>query len=47
VVFVVASLIFGVLWSALKMDVQGAFGVSAYVMAACGVFVGLVAGKGG
>ncbi|KAF2643421.1 hypothetical protein P280DRAFT_394746 [Massarina eburnea CBS 473.64] len=44
-IFLVASLIFGVLWSCLKMDVQGAFGVSAYMVAACGVFVSLVTVK--
>lgn len=42
-VFLVASLVFGVLWSKYKMDVQGAFGVSAYIMAACGIAISLVA----
>ncbi|KAF1951761.1 hypothetical protein CC80DRAFT_423899 [Byssothecium circinans] len=43
--FLLMSLVFGVLWSCLKMDVQGAFGVSAYMMAACAVLVGLVTMK--
>lgn len=45
VVFIVASLIFGILWSHFKMDVQGAFGVSAYAVSACGVFVSYLAVK--
>ena len=45
VVFIVASLIFGVLWSHFKMDVQGAFGVSAYMVTACGIFVSYAAVK--
>ena len=44
-VFITASLIFGILWSHFKMDVQGAFGVSAYVVSACGVFVSYLAVK--
>lgn len=44
-VFVIASLIFGVLWSHFKMDIQGAFGVSAYMVTACGIFVSFVAVK--
>ncbi|KAF2789283.1 hypothetical protein K505DRAFT_204389, partial [Melanomma pulvis-pyrius CBS 109.77] len=34
VMFLVVSLLFGVLWACLEMDVQGAFGVSAYIMTA-------------
>jgi hypothetical protein len=43
VLFLVGSLLFGVLWSKFQMDVQGAFGVSAYMITACGVFISLVA----
>jgi hypothetical protein len=43
VVFVVASLLFGVLWSQLQFDVQGAFGVSAYMIARCAVLLPVVA----
>jgi hypothetical protein len=39
VVFIVASLLFGVLWSRYRFDVQGAFGVSAYMIACCAVLV--------
>jgi hypothetical protein len=39
VIFVVASLLFGVLWSKYRFDMQGAFGVSAYMMACCAVLV--------
>ncbi|KAF2867913.1 hypothetical protein BDV95DRAFT_580891 [Massariosphaeria phaeospora] len=42
VLFFSASLLFGVLWSTLRMDVQGAFGVSAYVTAACGILIAMV-----
>lgn len=38
--FVVGSMVFAVCWSVLEKDLQGAFGVSAYVVA----FVGLVLG---
>lgn len=43
VVFLAGSLLFGVLWSRFKMDVQGAFGVSAYMVTACGMLLSLVA----
>ena len=36
--FLVGSLVFGVCWTILKKDVQGAFGVAAYMVA----FLGLV-----
>jgi hypothetical protein len=42
VVFILVSL-FGVLWAYYKKDIQGAFGVSSYVFAACGIFLSLVA----
>ena len=38
--FIVGSMVFAVCWSVLEKDLQGAFGVSAYVVA----FVGLVLG---
>ena len=43
VVFFLGSLLFGILWSMFKMDVQGAFGVSAYMATACSLLVSLVA----
>jgi len=43
--FLIGSLLFGVLWSCFKMDVQGAFGVSAYVITAGAIFIQLVAMK--
>jgi hypothetical protein len=45
VMFSAGSLIFGILWSYLKMDVQGAFGVSAYVLTAGAILVSLVTMK--
>jgi hypothetical protein len=42
VLFLSGSLLFGVLWSTLKMDVQGAFGVSAYMITAGGIVISLV-----
>lgn len=39
VVFIIASLIFGILWSRFKYDIQGAFGVSAYMIASCAVLI--------
>ncbi|KAF2446403.1 hypothetical protein P171DRAFT_410588 [Karstenula rhodostoma CBS 690.94] len=45
VMFLAGSLIFGILWSYLKMDVQGAFGVSAYILTAGAILVSLVAMK--
>jgi hypothetical protein len=43
VIFLVASLLFGVLWSILQFDVQGAFGVSAYMMAVIAILLPLLA----
>lgn len=43
--FLISSLIFGVLWSHFKMDIQGAFGVSAYMMTACAAIISFVATK--
>ena len=39
-IFLIGSLVFGICWATLEHDVQGAFGVSAYLVA----FAGLVAG---
>jgi hypothetical protein len=47
VMFLVGSLLFGILWSRFKMDIQGAFGVSAYIMTAATLFISLVAIKAG
>ena len=47
VVFVLGSLLFGVCWSVLEHDIQGAFGVSAYMVTACGLFVAVVVSKTG
>ncbi|KAH7402683.1 hypothetical protein BKA66DRAFT_384804, partial [Pyrenochaeta sp. MPI-SDFR-AT-0127] len=41
-IFVLASLLFGILWSRFKFDVQGAFGVSAYMCTASGILVTLI-----
>ncbi|CAI6335686.1 unnamed protein product [Periconia digitata] len=43
--FIVSSLVFGVTWSYFKMDVQGAFGVSSYMMASCAAMISFVAMK--
>ena len=42
VIFFLISL-FGILWAYCKQDIQGAFGVSSYIFAACGIFLSLVA----
>jgi hypothetical protein len=41
-VFLLASLLFGILWTRFKMDLQGAFGVSAYMVTACGIFIAFI-----
>jgi hypothetical protein len=46
-IFLLASLVFAVLWSHFKLDVQGAFGVSAYMVTAAGIFVAWVANRPG
>lgn len=38
--FGIASLVFGICWAVFKHDVQGAFGVSAYLMTLLGLIVG-------
>jgi hypothetical protein len=47
VIFLVGSFVFAVLWSVLEHDVQGAFGVSAYVVTAAGIFVAWIANRPG
>jgi hypothetical protein len=43
IVLLVGSLLFGVLWSVLEHDLQGAFGISAYMVTAAGVVVAWLA----
>lgn len=38
--FVLASLLFGVFWSTFKHDVQGAFGVSAWILSLAVLTIG-------
>ena len=40
--FLVGSLLFAVCWAVLERDLQGAFGVSAYVVAFLGLLLGTV-----
>jgi hypothetical protein len=47
VVFILGSLLFGICWSVFESDIQGAFGVGAYMVTACGLFVAFVVGKTG
>lgn len=42
-VFLVASVLFGALWSVYKFDIQGAFGISAYMVAVCAALIPLIA----
>jgi hypothetical protein len=42
-VFLVASVLFGALWSVFKFDIQGAFGISAYMVAVCAALIPLIA----
>jgi hypothetical protein len=42
-VFLLGSLLFSILWSTFKMDVQGAFGVSSYMGTTCGILVAIIA----
>jgi hypothetical protein len=41
-IFVVASLLFGVLWWKFQFDLQGGFGVSAYMIAVCTIVISVV-----
>lgn len=38
--FVTGSLVFGICWAILEHDLQGAFGVSAYIISFMGLLVG-------
>ena len=46
-IFLLGSALFGVLWSVLKMDIQGAFGVSSYMITASGIVIAWVASRVG
>jgi hypothetical protein len=46
-IFLVGSLLFAVLWSHFKLDVQGAFGVSSYMVTGSGIFVAWFANRAG
>lgn len=45
VVFLLASLLFAILWTRLEMDIQGAFGVSSYMVTASGIFLAWMASR--
>lgn len=47
VVFLLASLLFGILWSCLRLDIQGAFGVSSYMVTASGILIAWIANRAG
>ncbi|KAH7069264.1 hypothetical protein FB567DRAFT_456853, partial [Paraphoma chrysanthemicola] len=42
-----ASLVFAIIWSYFKHDIQGAFGVSSYMITAVGVLVALIVNRAG
>jgi hypothetical protein len=42
VIFLVASLLFGVLWSKFQFDIQGGFGVSAYIGTVCTLLIAVI-----
>lgn len=45
VAFLLASLLFAVLWTKFEMDIQGAFGVSSYMITAGGIVLAMVASR--
>jgi hypothetical protein len=45
--FALGSLLFGTLWSYYRLDIQGAFGVSAWLLTACGILISMVAMRAG
>ncbi|KAG9388551.1 hypothetical protein A1F94_001443 [Pyrenophora tritici-repentis] len=47
VVFMLASLLFGVLWTVLKSDIQGAFGVSSYIVTLSGLVIAFAVRQAG
>lgn len=44
-IFVLASLLFGILWTVFEHDVQGAFGISSYMVTASGIFLAWMASR--
>ena len=44
-IFILASLLFGVLWTVLEHDIQGAFGISSYMVTASGIFLAWMASR--
>ena len=45
--FLLASLLFAILWCYFKFDVQGAFGVSSYIVTASGIVVAAIVNRAG
>ncbi|KAF3035625.1 hypothetical protein E8E11_004888 [Didymella keratinophila] len=45
IVFLMASLLFGILWTRFEMDIQGAFGVSSYMITAIGILLAMIASR--
>ena len=45
--FLLASLLFAVLWSHFELDVQGAFGVSSYIVTASGILIAWIVNRAG
>ncbi|RMZ74476.1 transcription factor c2h2 [Pyrenophora seminiperda CCB06] len=46
-VFMLGSLLFGILWTVLKSDIQGAFGVSSYIVTLSGLIIAVVVRQAG
>lgn len=46
-VFLLASLLFAILWSHFELDIQGAFGVSSYMVTATGIFIAWIVNRAG
>jgi hypothetical protein len=44
-IFILASLLFAILWTRLEMDIQGAFGVSSYMVTASGILLAWMASR--
>jgi hypothetical protein len=45
IVFLVGSLLFAVLWSHFELDVQGAFGVSSYMVTSSGILIAWIVNR--
>lgn len=45
VVFLLSSLLFGILWTVLQKDIQGAFGVAGWIAAAVAILMGIFSTK--